>query len=463
MRTERRLALTVLAALLAGCAGFSPDGGLDRVSALTQARTGHTVQRDSDAVRTQVRALLDAPLTPDTAVQVALLNNKRLQVALADLGIAEADLVQAGRLRNPGFSFGRLSGNGETEIERAVMFDLGGLLTLPLRRAIEERRFQQAQLQTALQVVRLATDTRRAWYQAVAARQSLLYLRQAVEAAEASAELAQRLAAVGNWSRLDEAREQAFHAEVAAQLARAEHTATATRERLVRLMGLWGEQTAIALPDRLPDLPAQPTLVQDIESRAIAQRLDVQVAKMETEHIARTLGLTRATRFVNVLEVGYQNKSANDAARANGYEIELSLPLFDWGTARTRRAESVYLRSLQRTADVAVQARSEVREGYSSYRTSYDVARHYRDEIVPLRKRVSDELVLRYNGMLVSVFELLTDARAQINSINAAIDAQRDFWVADTELQFAVHGGSVVMAGVSGATPMPAAHAPAGH
>jgi outer membrane protein TolC len=401
------------------------------------------VQRDSAEGKAQVRELLAADLTPDSAVQVALLNNQRLQAAFADLGVAEADLVQAGRLRNPGFSFGRLSNNDVTKTERAVLLDLAGLLTMPLRRAIEERRFSQAQLQTALQVVRLAADTRRAYFQAVAAKQSLMYMRQAAQATEASAELAERMANVGNWSKLDHAREQVFHVEVTAQLARAEHAAQASRERLLRLMGLSGGGAQIRLPERLPALPDQPEMPADIESAAIAQRLDVQIAKMETEYTARTLGLTRATRFVNVLEAGYQNKSETGESRADGYEVELSLPLFDWGTARTRRAEALYMRSLMRTADVAVQARSEVREHYSAYRTSFDVSRRYRDEIVPLRKRVSEEVLLRYNGMLVSVFELLADARAQIASINAAIDAQRDFWIADSELNFAMNGGSL--------------------
>ena len=144
MIIRNRIAILILTGLVAACTSFSPDGGLNRVSELTQARTGQTVQRDSEvsALQTQERIakLLAAPLTPDSAAQIALLNNKRLQSALADLGVAEADLVQAGSLRNPRFGFGRLSGNGETEWERSLLLDLGGLLTMPLRKAIEERR-----------------------------------------------------------------------------------------------------------------------------------------------------------------------------------------------------------------------------------------------------------------------------------------------------------------------------------
>ena len=463
-RSKPALAMLAVAWLLAGCASFSDDGGRARVDALASARIGQPLpaapaaQRDAaadqstQAAQGEVRRLLAAPLAPDGAVRIALLNNPRVKIALAELGIAEADLVQAGRLRNPRFGFGRLAGDDGVEIDRRVMFDLVGLLSLPMRTAIEQRRFEQAQLQAALQAVRLASDTRRAYFQALAAEQSLAYLRQAALASEASAELAQRMARAGNFSKLDEAREQAFHAEVSAQLKRAEHGALAAREQLLRMLGLSGSDASLRLPERLPDLPATLASGKDIESTALAQRLDLQLAKLDAEATAKNLGLTRATRFVNVFELGYQNRSATGASRADGYEIELALPLFDSGDARLRRAEASYQRTLLRTAEVALQARYEVREGYSRMRSQYQVARQYRDEIVPARKRISEEVLLRYNGMLASVFELLADARSQIASVTAAIDAQRDYWIAESELQFAIHGGSAD--GTSAALPV---------
>ena len=455
-----RAFICLLPLTLLGCANFSADGGLNRVSELSRERIGYSVPHvlnttNSSTVEARISTLLSATLSSDSVVEITVLNHPRLRVALADLGIAEADLVQAGRIRNPGFSFGRLSGNGEVEIDRAIMFDLSGLLSMPLRRAIEERRFAQTQLQTALHIVRLATDTRRAYFQAVAAQQSLVYMKQVDQAAQASSELAERMSKAGNWGKLEQARELAFRHEVAVQLARAEHNVNATHERLVRLLGLGDSHQALKLPERLPDLPAALKRIDEIETQALAQRLDVQVAKLDTESTAKSLGLTRATRFVNAFEVGYQNKSASNASLAEGYQVEFSLPLFDWGQARVRRAESVYMRSFYRAADVAIQARSEAREGYGSYRTNFDIARQYRDEIIPARKRISDEVLLRYNGMLSSVFELLADARAQITSINLAIDAQRDFWIAESELNFVVNGGSLT----SSLTSVPAGNA----
>ena len=453
------LAIALAALILTGCATFSKDGGLDAVSTLTRERTGQTVQReksadDAKATQSSVDQLLAKPLTPDAAVQVALANNKVLQAAFAELGVAEASLVQAGRLKNPGYSFGRLSGGGDTEIDRSIMFDFVGLLTMPLRSNIEGRRFEQAKLQAASQAVQLAADTRKAYFTAVAAQQSARYADQVATAAEASAELAQRLARVGNWSKLDQAREQVFHADATTQLARARHNATAAREQLARLLGLWGANVAFKLPERLPDLPKVPNEVADIETQAMSQRLDIQMARRDAEATASSLGLTRATGFINVFDAGYANKSQTGAPRESGYEISLELPIFDWGGARVARAEATYMQAVYRTADAAVRARSEVRESYSAYRTTYDVAKHYRDEVVPLRKRISDEVLLRYNGMLASVFELLTDARDQVSSVNTAIEAQRDFWIAETNLQAAMNGsgnagGSTQMRGAA--------------
>ena len=460
MRVTTLPSLRVLAAgaallVLSACTTFSKDGGLDTVSALTAERTGQDIRltktgRDNGA---ELVAMLAQPLSADNAVRIALLNNRGLQAALAGLGVAEADLVQAGRMANPGVSFGRKSGAGETEIERSVMFDLVGLLTIPLRRDIEARRFDSAKLAAALDAVRLAADTRKAYFNALAAVQSAHYAQQVLDAAQASAELAQRMARVGNLSALDLAREQAFSAEATAQSARTRHNASAAREQLTRLLGLWGENARFQLPERLPDLPASPREAGNIEAAAMEQRLDLRLAKLDAQATARALSLNRATGFINVLDAGYVNTSKSGAPREDGYEITLSLPLFDWVGARTAKAEAIYMQSVHRTAHAAIVARSQVRETYSAYRTNYDVATHYRDRIIPLRKKISEETLLRYNGMLTSVFTLLADARAQVTSVNAAIDAQRDFWIADTDLQAAISGG--------GAPALPAASASA--
>lgn len=396
--------------VLAGCKSLSDDARFSPVEQAVKERTGADTkwtrtEDEADTVRGRVKELLAKPLGPTEAVQVALLNNPGLQASYADVGIAEADLVQASRWRGPTFSFARLSRGDEVEYERGVFFDVLGLLTIPLSTRASESRLQAAQHRASGEALKVALDARKAWFQAVAARETAAYMDQVRESAEISAELARRMAEAGNFPKLTHAREQAFYAEAAAQLARARHGAAAARERLARVMGLWGEDLAFQLPERLPDLPPSVRDGGDLEAQALAQRLDVQGARRDADALARSLGLTKATRFIDLLEVGLVNKDETGLPRQRGWEVELGLPIFDFGGARTARAERQYMQSVNRTVETAIAARSEVRESYSAYRTAFDVAKHYRDEIVPLRKRISEEVLMRYNGMLVSVFE----------------------------------------------------------
>jgi len=461
-RPRSRLSSALIAALLlAGCASFSPDGGFDAVEQTAKERLDKQLvwarSPDQQAhIDARVAELLKQPLSADDAVQLALLNNKGLQAQYFELGIGEAELVQSGRLPNPGFTFARLTRGSEVELERSFHVNLARLIALPAMQRAEAQRFAHTQSAVASSVLTLAADTRKAWVLAVAAEQSVRYSTQVMQAAEAGAELARRMEAVGNFSKLQSAREQAFYADAALGLARAQQQQRAARERLTRLLGLWGDAAAFQLPERLPDLPPAPNEQPDIEQRAIAQRLDVQAARIASEQTARTLNLTKTTRFINVLDLGLQRNGSNEAPTQRGWEVTLELPLFDWGTARTARAESVYMQSLQRAADTAISARSEVREAYGQYRSAWDIARHHRDEIVPLRQRIAEENMLRYNGMLIGVFELLADARTQIAGVNAAIDALRDFWIAQADLESALLGKPGLSAPAAGAS-MPAA------
>jgi outer membrane protein TolC len=445
----RRLAVLLIVLASSGCATLSTDGGFGPVATNVRERTGaepRWMRSDDDAA--SVRKLVDEriarPLTADDAVQIALVNNPGLQASYAELGIAEADLVRAGRLPNPKFSFSRIANSASVEIERKLVVDIVGILLAPLTIQLERGRLAAVQTATAAHALRVAADARKAWVSAVAAAESVRYGEQVQLAAEASAELARRMAEVGNWSRLSQAREQVFYADATAQLARARYVAVAERERLARLLGLGGGDRSITLPERLPDLPAAPRVLSDLEGAALAQRLDVQLARQGLDATGFALGLTKATRFVSVFDAAYKNKSDTGASLQSGYEVEIEVPLFDWGDAKVAKAEAIYRQAASRLAEAADGAQSEARTAYHAYRTTYDLARHYRDEIVPLRKKIAEENLLRYNGMLLSVFELLADAREQVQSVNGAIEATRDFWLADADLQAAIAGGSSV-------------------
>lgn len=462
MRYTRFFSTLAWAALLSGCAGLAPEQNLADLQQLTQGRTAGaevTLRRKSGEAEAQIAELLEAPLTAEAAVRVALLNNPALHGALAQLDISDAQRVQAARLSNPHFSVAEFAESDKREIERVLRFDVAGLLFLPWKSQWQGRQHELAKLQAAQEVIRLASETRKAWTRAVAAQQSARYLEQAKEATEAGAELARRMARVGNWSKLQQAREQLLLADAAAQLARARQTAVSAREQLTRLLGLWGAQTQYALPERLPDLPPQVAELQAVEARALRERLDVRAAVAESGFVAESLGMVKAKGYVDGLSLGYKHTSTVDGEGArgekHGWELELPLPLFDWGTARNARAEAVHRQSLERVRDTAIRARSEAREAWHGWRTAHDLARHQREEVMPLRKFISEEMLLRYNGMLASVWELLADMRTQITGVNNAIEAQRDFWLMDADLQLTLTGTSPgTLAGLSSGVAM---------
>jgi outer membrane protein TolC len=451
-----RAAVIAATMLLAGCATFSPDGGMDAVqdivgSTLSKNVVALRTPEDAETARATMVDLLRRPLAAAAAVQIALLNNRGLQAAYDELAVAEARRVGESLPPNPRISLSRISSSAELEIERRVVADVLALVTLPARSDIASTRFRQAQFRAAEETLRVAGQARRAYYRAVAAREVASFLAQAQSAAETATKLAARLGETGAMNKLDQAREQVFYAELTAQLARARQRAVSEREALTRLMGLWGGDLDFKLPNALPGLPRHAQAPRTIEVEAVRRRVDLQIARMELEALARSYGVTQATRFINLLEAGYagkttKDKSSGEIIRDHGFDLELQIPIFDFGEVRVRQAEATYMQAVNRLTELAVNVRSQAREAYQAYRSTYDIAAHYRREVLPLRKIISDETLLRYNAMQIDVFSLLAEARQRIAATVAAIEAQRDFWLATTDLGVAVVGG-----GVSGA------------
>jgi len=466
---HNRTLIAAAALALAGCA----TGALERDAAFIDsfarqqwsapAKLQGTAE-DRDRARTRTGQLLLRPLPAADAVMIALDNSPAFQAMLAEGLRASASATQSARLANPVFAFERLKrqedGAIDLDIGRMLSVSLLELIYLPARLDAAESARQQARLNAAAGAVDVATNASQAWVRAVAAEQSVKYFEQVMEAADASAELAKRMYQAGNFSKLQRARQQAFYADAVTQLARARQTATATREALVRALGLNAAQTAaLKLPARLPDLPRQAQDEPAIAQSAMSQRLDVQIARAELEAMGRKSGLNTASSFVNAFHLAGVRNSETGKPTQRGYELELALPVFDFGDASRAANQAAYLAALNRAAQTAVDAESQVREQYAAYRTAYDIANHYRLEIIPLRKAIADETLLKYNGMLVGVFDLLAESRAQIGSVIQAIEAERDFWLADAALQATLLGKPTASVSASAKVDAPAAGA----
>jgi outer membrane protein TolC len=341
--------------------------------------------------------------------------------------------------------------------EVRLIVNLLDLFTLPVRTKIAAEHYAHAKHAAVATTLSLAADVRRAHVRTVAAQRQVRFLDQARQTADASARLVAKLGEAGQGDQLDQAELAAFYAELSVRVGQARLTARRERETLTRLIGLWGGDTGFALPDDLPPLPLQPEAMDTVETEAINRRLDLLMARHDIAALVRALRLTEATRYVSMLQIAglFNSESANPLTNTNtdinrgGIALDFDIPIFDTGEARDRAARETYMRALNRLAARAVNARSEARIAYDTYRGTYDIARFYEGRVLPLRQAVSREVALRYSTavntgetMRVDYFKVLADARARIAANAASVDARRDFGLAEVDLQAALTFGS---------------------
>lgn len=389
----------------------------------------------------------------ETAVQIALLNNKHLQASYADLGDRAAAAWQVQLSTLPKISV-RLSGIGTPGLEAyrvlegAFVANILAIATYESNIRLADTRFRQAQMNAAIATISVAAETRRAWINAVAARENVAYLNMTKAAADASSALAQKIGEAGSMPKAEQARQHVFYAELTARVAKAKLEAKLAKETLVRLMGLSGESIEFKIPDRLPALPNALIKRDDIEAEAIQKRMDLQVARLELQATAQAHGLQTVTRFVTDIELAgaWEKERARDDGKmrsdiSRSAALDFTIPIFDSGQARLRKGELAYMRAANQLAALAVDIRSEARSSYVSYRSSYDIARHYKTKVLPLRREIEDQSVLTYNGMITSVFQLINDAKERVDSTILSTNARRDFWLAEADIVRAIYGG----------------------
>lgn len=432
---------------LAGCANMKPGRGFDDVSTSVSERTGMRVHWDDGSdedqeARSAVQSLLDQQLTADAAVQIALLNNPDLQATYEDLNLAQADLVQAGLLKNPVFS-GEVRFGLDTP-GTAVVLDLSeeflSLLYLPLRKGRAEAAFEAAKLRVTGEVLDLAGQTRTAFYDLQAAEQMREMRAAVLEAMDASYELSKRLRDAGNITQLDLTSERAMFEQSKIDLARAESAAQQQREGLNELMGLWGHQTIWTAALRLPVLPDGGVPAEGLEGRAIERSLDLGVAKRELEVAARAAGIARPLGFLSDLEIGVAAERELEGDWSLGPSFAIPIPLFDQGQATIGSAQARLRQIAQRYAATAVRVRARVRAAHAAVNSRYDQARYYEHVLLPLRQQVVDQTQLQYNAMQVSAFQLLQAKRDQVLAGAEYVQTLRDYWVARSELDQILSG-----------------------
>lgn len=454
----KTVAVLSSAFLITACTSVPKDGGLSGV----QAAYGNRVNNDYRLPRLgealpmsseDVSAILQSPLSLEDAERISVEANPMVKTKLANVGIAEADYAQAGRMENPGLSYERFS---KEDNSASLLFDIGGLVLMPLKRQMEARRLEAARYNAAIDVLDHVATTRKAWINAVAEKQQTALIERAVESVETSNNLTRQMTALGHSGVIEAAQSEMVVGGMQATLIKQRLAESAARESLIRQLGLWGEQArSLTLPDQLPEAPDEALDIPAVEQKAIEGRLDVQMAKFNLEGMAKNLKLTKLNPFLSAIELGaVREQSEGETER--GYELELRLPIFDAGGVKTRKAKIVFEQAQAQAESTAVAAASAAREALASYRSSWEIAQHMRSQMLPLRQRISSEQLLQYNGMLISVFDLLKDLLSATNTEAEYVDALRAFWLAETNLQSVLTGAGSAEMDFAGSAAMPA-------
>jgi len=428
------------------CARLGTGPAMNDVKQLVARRAPNAVQgNDVDSERElkdRLAALLGEELTLDAAVRVALLNNRKLRATYERLGVAQADLVQAGLLPNPFIHAGlRLPVTTPgASAELSLTQDLITAIQIPMRKRVSGAALEAAKLEVAQSAIDLIAEVKTAFYTLQGAQQMLELRETIAKAAGVAGETAKRQRAAGNITDLELASEQAGFAEAKLELAHAEAEVLTNREELNNSLGLWGVHTAWKIAPRLPDVPSDKIPLKGLERLAITQRLDLAAARQQTAVGASALGLTRLQALFPAGDIAADAEREPDGGWGLGPAIELPLLIFDQGQAAVARSSAELRESSELYAALAVQVRSEVRKAHMRAESARARAVFYRDVALPLRHRILGQMQLEYNAMQVGVFQLLQARREEIEAARNYSETVREYWVGRTELERAVGG-----------------------
>jgi len=440
--------LLLLALTAGGCASTSPEAAFKRVAGRVGDAGGHRVawsqaSPEGAEIDRAVRELLARDLGVDGAVQVALLRNRSLVATYEELGVAQADLVQAGLLRNPVLSGGLPPAEYESiepPLVVGIAQDFLDLLTMPARKNIARARLEATEMRVTDEVLSLAAQVRAAYFELQAAEQRAAMRQVVAEAADTASAIASAQYAAGNLAELDRETQRALAEQARLDLARDQGEVAVDRERLVRAMGVWGAEARFVVPATLPELPPADPPLDRLEQMALSRRSDLQAMRHEVQAIADMRSLAGSTRWTGLFTVGVEAARLTDGHYVLGPNASVELPLFDQKQALLARLGSLERQSQARLEGRAIEVRSEVREAVGRLAAARGIAERYRTVVVPLRERIVALAQQRYDAMLAGVYELLVAKQNEVTTYRDYIDAVRDYWQARSDLERAVGG-----------------------
>jgi outer membrane protein, heavy metal efflux system len=439
---------SIFALTLAASVGREKDEAFQGVQQSVQERTGKALRWEQDhAAHEQamqdVRLLLRKPLTVDAAVQIALLNNRSLQATFEEIGLSAADLLEAGTIPNPKFDlairFPDKPPSG-TYIDYGAAIDFLSIIMIPLKKRVAKDQLESAALRVADDTVELVSQVKTAFYSLQASQQLLRRFKEIVDTNAASLDLAQRQHEAGNIKDLALAQQQASYSRSRLDVASTEAEMRRNREKLNRLLGLWGVDTDWQIAGELPEVPNSDLPIRGLERLAISQRLDLQAGYLRVTSQTKNLGLTKSFRLLGALDFGVESERETDSQTRTGPRFAIELPIFNQGQARIARGEAARRQAQDKFEALAIDVRSQIRELRDELTSKREIARFYQDELLPGQRRILDESLANYNAMEIGNFELFTTKAEEARTEREYVEAARDYWITRAELERAVGG-----------------------
>ncbi len=433
--------------LFAGCISPNPKAAFGDVEKTVHTRTGQEVKwmRDggNDEIAKAIDEAMQTNLTAQSAVKIALLNNRSLQAEFEEIGISQAELAQASRLKNI-----EIAGSWRfpdrppslANVEYSAATDLLDLLTLPVKKKIAARSLEQTKLRIANEVLKLASEVQTAFYTLQAREQFIKRLQTVIEINEATADLSKRQHDAGNINDLDLFNQQTAYSQSRLELAQEAMQLRRDRERLNRLLGLWGKQTNWKAAEGLPTLPEKELPLENLESLGVSQRLELAASRIQMQSVAGALQIKSNFRFFPAAQIGVSTERDTSGQRVTGPTLSLELPIFDQGQSALARLAAQYRQAQRNFEALAVNVRSEIREARDVLIASRDASAYYAKVLLPQRQRILQETLLQYNAMQKGNYELLAAKERELTAERGYVEALRDYWIARVELEKAVGG-----------------------
>jgi len=439
---------SILAMTLPAGSAREKEEAFQGVQQSVRDRTGKGVRWEEDQAaheqaRQDVRMLLRKPLNINTAVQIALLNNRSLQATFEEIGLSAAEVLNAATIPNPKIDLAiRIPDKppSGTYVDYGAIIDFLNVIMIPLKKQVAKVQLEAAALRVADETLALVSQVKSAFYSLQAAQQLLQRFKLIVDASAASLDLAQRQHEAGNITDLALAQQQATYSLSRLDVATTQAEIRRNREKLNRLLGLWGMDTDWKISSELPQVPSSDLPMRGLERLAISQRLDLQADYLQVTSQVKNLGLTKSFRLLGALDFGVNSERETDSQTRTGPSFAIELPIFNQGQARIARGEAALRQAQDKFEALAIDVRSEIRELRDELASKRNIARFYQDELLPGQRQILNESLLNYNAMEIGNFELFTTKAEEARTERDYIDALRDYWITRTELERAVGG-----------------------